>query len=291
MSLGDNSLQFPPLSARFEHCTTTVRALACGMLLVTVILLSFSAAGISQVSSLPTQSNGGFDSPPGGDTTTGPAIAGIQNQTAVSKIGEYRSNIRWQTRSGPVEYRSHDSDTANTSQTQQTASIAFLNQPEPNGSNTVTIDSVRLGSKLDSDEKFVVVVHQTQTGGLDGGVGTKIGESEIISGEPQSPIIVDLSRSVSDTDSVSQLTESQALVAMLYFADTSGQTRHGDPVRQNGSPVTDRSQIAVSTRQAQQTESELGSTTPADDSLELLTIIGGFACLIVGVLLYFRYNK
>ncbi len=219
--------------------------------------------------------------------------ASIQTQSAVLRTDTRVSRVGWHHWPHRDNYASHsaqETDT-DTQQTQQSASIAFLNGPVSNGSTTVTIDSARLGNQSVPNSEFVVVVHQTQTGGFDAGIGAKIGESDIISNRTQYDIDVDISQSVSKNDSVSRLTESQALVAMLYSVNPSESTNHQDPILRNGSPITDRAQISISTQQAQLTDTETTTTTTAtSDGFGPLTALILIFSLTALVGLHFRHN-
>ena len=135
-------------------------------------------------------------------------------------------------------------------------SVRFNNTSVPTDSATVTVDSAQLGNKLPPPNEFVVVVHQTDDGTFTGEIGPKIGESFIISAESRSDIIINLGPLVSQNDTVTQLENSQTLVAVLHRANPDGGTNHGAPLIRNGSRVSDRAQI---TAQVQPTETETGT--------------------------------
>ena len=123
--------------------------------------------------------------------------------------------------------------------------VQFNNQTVLNGSTSVTIQSAQFGNESVRGKDFVVVVHETD----DGDIGTKIGESAVIAGnQTNSNITVNLSKDLGPNDGVSQLSESQELVAMLHLADTGD----GDNINHGANnlsadtptPVTDRAQVA-----------------------------------------------
>lgn len=136
-------------------------------------------------------------------------------------------------------------------------SITFKNKTIPVNSTTIIVESAQLGTQLPTN--FVVVVHQTDDGTFTGEIGTKIGESFIISNESQSNVIVNLSPLVSENDAVAQLANSQTLIAVLHRANSDGGTNHGEPIIRNGSRVSDRAQITVEREKVNPTETETGT--------------------------------
>nr|AKY04333.1 hypothetical protein [uncultured haloarchaeon] len=131
-----------------------------------------------------------------------------------------------------------------TQQSEPTASVTFDDQSVDNGSTSVNVASAR----FDGTEDFVIVVHRASPG--DNGVvdstdeiGNKIGSSDVLSGNV-SDVSVNLTKSL-DEGGNTQLTEDQTLIAMLHFANESGDTNFGSPITRGGSPVFDQAEITV----------------------------------------------
>jgi hypothetical protein len=165
------------------------------------------------------------------------------------------------------------------------SSVTFSDTSVPTDSPTVTVDSVQLGNKSNSPDEFVVVVHQTDDGTFTGNIGTKIGESLILSAESKSDIIVNLGPLVSQNDTVTQLSNSQTLVAVLHRANPDGGTNHGAPLIRNGSRVSDRAQITVNSTQVQPTETDTGTQ---NDGFGVFT---AFVALLVTFLGFKRIHQ
>jgi hypothetical protein len=165
------------------------------------------------------------------------------------------------------------------------SSVTFSNTSVPTDSPTVTVDSVQLGNKSSSPDEFVVVVHQTDDGTFTGNIGTKIGESLILSAKSKSDIIVNLGPLVSQNDTVTQLTNTQTLVAVLHRANPDGGTNHGAPLIRNGSRVSDRAQITVNSTQVQPTETDTGTQ---NDGFGVFT---AFVALLVTFLGFKRIHQ
>jgi hypothetical protein len=126
-----------------------------------------------------------------------------------------------------------------------TATVTFDDQSVDNGSTSVNVASAR----FDGTEDFVIVVHRASPG--DNGVvdstneiDAKIGSSDVLTSNSVSDVSVDLTKNL-DEGGNTQLTEDQTLIAMLHFADESGDTNFGSPITRDGSPVFDQANITV----------------------------------------------
>lgn len=162
------------------------------------------------------------------------------------------------------------------------AFVEFNNTTVPTDSSTVTVDRAQFGNQSIPAGEFVVVLHQTDDGTFTGNIGPKIGESFILSAESRSDIIVNLGPLVSQNDTVTQLENSQTLIAVLHRANRRGATNHGAPLIRNGSRVSDRAQI---TAQVQPTETETG---PQNDGFGVFT---AFVALLVTFLGFKRMHQ
>ena len=162
------------------------------------------------------------------------------------------------------------------------AFVEFNNTTVPTDSSTVTVDRAQFGNQSIPAGEFVVVLHQTDDGTFTGNIGPKIGESFILSAESRSDIIVNLGPLVSQNDTVTQLENSQTLVAVLHRANPDGGTNHGAPLIRNGSRVSDRAQI---TAQVQPTETETGTQ---NDGFGVFT---AFVALLVTFLGFKRMHQ
>jgi hypothetical protein len=121
-------------------------------------------------------------------------------------------------------------------------------------------------------DEFVIVVYKTSPNGE---VGAKIGESSPIpTGTSKTGILVDFTQLGTD----SQLSESQTLVARLHRNNTSGTgaTNHGEVITQNGSAVSDRAQITITTDEIQPPDETTGTT---NDGFGPLTAVLAVICL------------
>ncbi len=129
-----------------------------------------------------------------------------------------------------------------------TATVTFDDKTVPNGTSTITVESAEFGGG-----EYNIVVHQTTDANGDGEIqaseiGKKIGESDALPNGTATNISVDIGKEVADNDNVSQLTESQTLVAMLHTTNTSDgdNITHTSPITRDGTPVFDEADIVVS---------------------------------------------
>jgi hypothetical protein len=128
-------------------------------------------------------------------------------------------------------------------------SITFDDKTVGNTSTDITVES----ATFNGSQSFNVVVHEA-TRNDDGtvNIGQKIGESVELDNGTQTDITVNISKQVDPDDNVSQLTESQTLVAMLHTTNTSDDDGivHTAPIREDGTentpPVFDDANITVS---------------------------------------------
>jgi hypothetical protein len=128
-------------------------------------------------------------------------------------------------------------------------SITFDDKVVGNTSTDITVES----ATFNGSQSFNVVVHEA-TRNDDGtvNIGQKIGESVELDNGTQTDITVNISKQVDPDDNVSQLTESQTLVAMLHTTNTSDDDGivHTAPIREDGTentpPVFDDANITVS---------------------------------------------
>ncbi|ERG90025.1 MAG: hypothetical protein J07HQW1_00038, partial [Haloquadratum walsbyi J07HQW1] len=103
-----------------------------------------------------------------------------------------------------------------------TATVTFNDQTVQNGSISVNVAS----ATFNGSESFNIVVHEVTDTGADGTIqpgeiGQKIGESAEVESGTSTDISVNISKSVAENDSVSQLTETKTVVAMLHTTNTS----------------------------------------------------------------------
>ena len=183
---------------------------------------------------------------------TGLTTAQMQGESAQTNMSGFDFENTWTTQTDPDDYPTLialpqqtelDQPDPDPEPIPKTA-VTFENQTVVNGSTSVTVASAQFGNQSVPGEEFVVVVHETD----DGEIGTKIGESPVLEGnQTNSNITVNLSKDLGPNDGVSQLSESQELVAMLHLADTGD----GDNINHGANnlsadtptPVTDRAQV------------------------------------------------
>lgn len=183
------------------------------------------------------------------DSATGLTTAQMQGQAARTNMSGLDFGSVWQTQPNDYPTLVALQQSPEKKQPQPPASITFANRTVPNGSTTVTVESAQFGNQSVSGEEFVVVVHNTTGDTYGSGIGTKIGESDVLSAGTHQNITVNLSQMVGSADDTSELRKSQPLVAMLHRANTtdSNGINHGTAITRNGSPVTSRAQVTVNT--------------------------------------------
>jgi hypothetical protein len=153
--------------------------------------------------------------------------------------------------------------------TVQVAAVQFTNQRVSDNSTEVTVESVRLANESLGAEEFVIVVHETTSTGE---IGRKIGESGVIAAnQTSSNITVNLSKDLGPNDGVSQLSESQELVAMLHRANTTDNDsiNHGTNEIGENPPITSRAQVTVGD----------GETGTENDGFGILAALIALTCL------------
>nr|AKY04364.1 hypothetical protein [uncultured haloarchaeon] len=133
-----------------------------------------------------------------------------------------------------------------------TATVEFTDQTVQNGSTSVNV----AGATFNGTESFNIVVHQASDDNDDGTIqageiGTKIGESAELNSGTQTDISVNISKQVDPDDDVSQLTESQTLVAMLHTTNTNDGDNivHTAPITRDNTPVFNQAEITVQQQQ------------------------------------------
>ena len=128
------------------------------------------------------------------------------------------------------------------------ASVTFTDQTISSGSSTLTVDTAQFGDQSIPGEEFVVVVHKATGETYGETIGSKVGESDVLSPGTRQSVEVDLSQTLGPSDDIAELTESQSLVVMLHRADTTDGdgVNHGAHITRDGAKVTSRAQVTVS---------------------------------------------